>query len=403
MPETTTAIRFASSVSTAADPTAAVAEVSDQLRPQLTMPVDLVVVFATTEHRDHLGTIRDRLTETLKPRALIGCIAQGVVGVQREVEQGPAVSVLAGTLPGASLHPFQCDQADWHSIMDAPQRLREVVMGPHNEQTPRCVLLLADPFTTPLLKFLPALDEALPSTIVAGGIASGAQNAGESRLLLDDRIVHEAAVGLSIAGDVDVQSTVSQGCRPVGEPMVITRAKRHIVQELGGRNALEALQEMAQSLSEQDQQLLHDNGLLVGRVVNEYKQRFGRGDFVVRGLVGVDQDQGYIAIGDPQVRTGQTIQFHVRDQETAVQDLAMMLDLQKVHGPGAGALLFTCNGRGLNLFDEPDTDANLIHSALGPMPLAGLFAAGEIGPLGAEHTSFIHGHTASLVVFRNPE
>ncbi len=236
---------------------------------------------------------------------------------------------------------------------------------------------------------------------MVGGIASGGEEVGENRLMLDDAILEEGAVGLSLSGDIDVQTTVSQGCRPIGQPFVITKAKRHVVQQLGGHNALQVIQEMAQELDEEDQQLVHDNGLLVGRVINEYKQRFGRGDFVVRGLIGVDQDQGYIAIGDPQVRIGQTIQFHVRDQKTAAEDLAMVLDLQKVHGPGAGGLLFTCNGRGTNLFDAPDTDANLIHGALGEMPLAGIFAAGELGPLGSEQTSFVHGHTASLVVFRS--
>ena len=332
----------------------------------------------------------------------MGCTTQGVVGVQQELEEGPALSVLAGVLPGATLTPFRADRPDWSELLASPTHLRETLQGATPDEPARAVLLLADPFTTPLVKLLPALDEALPGAPVVGGLASAGSEEGENRLLLDDAILTEGAVGVTLAGDVDVQTTVSQGCRPIGAPMVITRAKRHIVQELGGTNALQAIQEMVQELDEEDQQLVHDNGLLVGRVVNEYKQRFGRGDFVVRGLIGVDQEQGYIAIGDPQVRTGQTIQFHVRDQKTACEDLAMMLDLQQVYGPGAGALLFTCNGRGTNLFEEPDTDVNLIHSALGEMPLAGFFAAGEIGPLGSEPTNFVHGHTASLIVFRNP-
>lgn len=401
MPDTQTAIRFASAVSAADTATAAVAEVIEALRDTLTAPVDLVAVFASTGYRDEIELIRDRLREALNPQAIIGCTARGVLGVQQELEEGPALSVLAGTLPGATLHTFRCDRPDWPEVLASPTRLREEVQGGMPEGEARAVMLLVDPFTTPLVKLLPALDEAAPGAAVVGGIASGGEEAGDNRLLLDDAVLDRGAVGVTVAGDIDVQTTVSQGCRPIGQPMVITRAKRHVVQQLGGRNALQAIQDMAQELEEEDQQLIHDNGLLVGRVINEYKPRFGRGDFVVRGLVGVDQDQGYIAIGDPEVRVGQTVQFHVRDQKTAVEDLAMMLDLQRVHGPAAGGLLFTCNGRGTSLFDQPDTDVNLIHNALGPMPLAGFFAAGELGPLGPELASFVHGHTASLIVFRS--
>ena len=405
MPETQTAIRFASAVSAVESTGAALDELIDTLQQQLTQPVDLVVVFATAEHREGFEQIRDRLRAAFSPQTLIGCSAQGVVGVQRELEEGPAISVLAGALPGARLTPFRADRPDWHELLASPTQLREALQGvdapEHEPEETRGVVLLADPFTTPLVKLLPAMDEALPGAAVVGGIASAAGEAGENRLIVDDAILTEGAVGVSITGDVDVQTTVSQGCRPVGKPMIITRAKRHIVQELGGRNALEALQAMVQELEDEDQQLIQDNGLLVGRVIDEYKQRFGRGDFVVRGLIGVDEEQGYLAIGDPQVRVGQTVQFHVRDEQTALEDLSMMLDAQKVHGPGAGALLFTCNGRGTNLFDEPGTDVTAIHKALGPMPLAGFFAAGELGPLGPRLESYVHGHTASLIVFRN--
>ncbi len=166
MPDTQTAIRFASAVSTAESPTAAVEQVIDALRDQLTAPVDLVAVFATPEHRDDLDLIRDRLREAFAPAALIGCSAAGVVGVQREFETGPALSVLAGTLPGATVHPFRCDQPEWHEALDSPAHLREIVQGPHASshatEPAKAIIMLADPFSTPLIKLLPALDDAMP-------------------------------------------------------------------------------------------------------------------------------------------------------------------------------------------------------------------------------------------------
>jgi len=179
------------------------------------------------------------------------------------------------------------------------------------------------------------------------------------------------------------------------------RASATSCRSWGGRNALAVIQEMLREVPERDTQMVQSNGLLVGRVINEYKGHFGRGDFLIRGVVGVDQEAGYIAIGDPQIRVGQTIQFHVRDQRTAEEDFQLLLEAQKLHGDAGGALLFSCNGRGTRLFDHPDADATMIHHALGDLPLAGFFAAGEIGPVGKEN--FVHGHTASLVVFRADE
>jgi small ligand-binding sensory domain FIST len=262
----------------------------------------------------------------------------------------------------------------------------------------KLILLLADPFSTPISKMLPLFNRGFPQTPIIGGMASAAAKPGDNRLLYNGRVLEQGAVGLLMSGRIDVQCTVSQGCRPIGKPLVITKSQRHVVQQLSGRNALEVVQEMVRKLSAEDRQLVQSHGLLVGRVINEYKSRFGRGDFLIRSISGVDEESGYIGVADTAVRTGQTVQFQVRDKQTAEQDLAFLLEAQKLHGQAGAALLFSCNGRGTRLFDEPDTDARILRQALGPVPLVGCFAAGEIGPVGEEN--FLHGHTVSLVTFR---
>lgn len=389
-------IRFASTLSCAPDTDAAARAAGDELAEELGGRADLVIAFVSAEHAGAIDRVRARIAEPLEAQVVLACTTQGAIGVRREVEQGPVMSVLAGRLPGVALCPLSYEHLDWPDVLEAPATLR-AALGDHAEHC-RAVLMLADPFSTPMVRVLPAFGAALPGVPVVGGMASAGRKPRENRLLLGDTVLTEGAVGVAVAGPVDVQTTVSQGCRPIGRPMVITRAKRHVVQELGGRPALRAVQEMVQGLDAADQALVQATGLRVGRVVNEYKQRFGRGDFLIRELVGVDPDAGYLAIGDPQVRAGQTIQFHVRDQRAAAEDFAMMLGAQKVYGPPAGAMLFSCNGRGSRLFDEPDTDARLVHDALGDVPLAGFFAAGELGPIG--DASFVHGHTVSLLTFR---
>ncbi len=264
----------------------------------------------------------------------------------------------------------------------------------------RTIIMLADPFSTPITRLLPAItgyggpQRPIP---VVGGMSSGASQPGHNALVIDDTLVRNGAVGVTVSGKVAVDIIVSQGCRPIGKPIVVTKAKGNVIQELGGRQALDCVQEMAGELGEEERELL-SAGLLVGTVINEYKDRFGRGDFLVRNILGYDKQHGAIAVGD-MPRVGQTVQFHVRDAETAHEDLQLLLDGQQHDDTPLGALLVTCNGRGSRLFEDEDSrDVQTIRSRLGEIPLAGFFAAGEIGPIGDE--SFLHGHTASLAIFR---
>lgn len=396
-------LRFASAVSDAPLTADAQRQVLDALSAELDgAGADLIMVFTTMHHGEALKRICDDLQAALQPRVIVGCTCGGVIGVKRELQEGPGLSVLAGVMPGAALQGFSYEQIDWPAVMDAPSALRDTInlSGDPNDtgDGPRAILLLADPFSTPMVTLLPAFTSAFGPVPVIGGLASGAAESGRNRLVLDGVEMRDGAVGVAIGGKIDVQTTVSQGCRAVGEPMVITRSRRHVVQELGGRNPLMALRQMVAHMDPEDRELIQHNGLHVGRVINEYKSRFGRGDFLIRNMIGVDADDGYLAIGDTRVRTGQTIQFHLRDARSAEDDLKMMLAAQQVHGEAAGALLFSCTGRGTHLFDREHADAMMVHDALGDVPLAGFFCAGEIGPIGGQ--SYLHGHTACLAVFR---
>ena len=394
---------FASAMSDVADTDAAAGELLYTLTKTLGEPrADLVILFATPHHTDGFAAACDRIAEALNPRVILGCTHNGVIGVKQEWQDGPGISALAGIMPGALLKSFSYEQIDIPAVLDAPAALRSTIHfndGPANtDAQPRAIFLFADPFSTPMVRLLPAFNEAFGPTPVLGGMASGAVEPGRNRLVLDGQAMRDGAVGVAIAGDIDIQTTVSQGCRPVGEPLVITKSHRHIVQSLGGRNPLLVMRELAADLSREDRELIQTNGLHVGRVINEYKSRFGRGDFLIRNMVGVDAEEGFIAIGDTRVRTGQTIQFHLRDAKSAEDDLRMMLNAQRVHGRAAGALLLSCTGRGVNLFNKPHADAQMVHDALGPVPLAGAFCAGEIGPIADQN--HLHGHTACLAVFR---
>jgi small ligand-binding sensory domain FIST len=345
---------------------------------------DLVVCFASTHHVGAFEDIAPALQNILEPRVLIGGTAVAVVGGSHEVEENPALTLFAARFEDASLTPVT-------------MRLQETPDGaaltgwPVFDRPPASLLLFADPFTFPVDAFLQRVNRDLPGLQIIGGLASAAGGPGGNRLALDDRVVDEGAVGVFVDGGIDVRTLVSQGCRPIGRPYVVTRAEQNLIGELAGKSAIERLQELAGAASEEERELLR-RGLHVGLVVDEHKPEFGRGDFLVRNLLGADQDSGALAVGE-QVSVGQTVQFHVRDAAAADEDLREMLS-----GVDAdAALLFTCNGRGRHLFAVPDHDAGMVEKLLGPIPLAGAFCAGEIGPVGGRN--FLHGFTASLALF----
>jgi small ligand-binding sensory domain FIST len=258
---------------------------------------------------------------------------------------------------------------------------------------PQALLLLGDPYTfrvEALFDRLAGRGDGLP---VLGGMASAALGPGGNRLALDDRIHTTGAVGALIGPGVELSTVVSQGCRPIGRPLVVTKSERNIVYELAGQPALERLLEMVRDgMPERDIQLINQ-GLHLGLVIDEHKADFGRGDFLVRNVIGADQSNGAIAVGDA-VDLGTTVQFHVRDAASADEDLHQLLVPRKADG----ALLFTCNGRGSRLFATPNHDASVVDEELGDPPVAGFFAAGELGPVGGRN--FMHGFTASLGLFR---
>lgn len=397
MPQTTTTMRFASAISQAETSEAAIDSALHDIADQMAgLPVDLLIITMTFHHAEVADHIVDQAMTLLTPAAMIGTTAGGVVANGIEVEGDPAITLLAAHLPGAAMNTFTYNDLDWPASAQAPHDLRHNLMGDLYEDEPKLVMMFADPFSVPMSKLLPTLDKATDGAPVVGGMASGALEPNGNRMLIDGRALTEGAVGVVLTGNLSVETTVSQGCRPIGHPLVITQCNKNLIQQLGGQNVMQVVREMTEQLDTENRMLMQQ-GLLVGRVINEYKDRFGRGDFLIRNVLGAAKDESYIAVSD-FVKVGQTVQFHVRDKRTAEEDLHLLLDAQKLHGPPAGVFLCTCNGRGTGMYEQPDRETTIIAQHLGDVPLTGFFAAGEIGPIG--HNNFVHGFTASMALFR---
>ncbi|MHB8621083.1 MAG: FIST signal transduction protein [Chloroflexota bacterium] len=356
----------------------------------------LAFVFASAAYRAAFPDLLRRVKQTTRAGLVVGCTGQGIIGPEQEIEDQPSLSLLALHLPGATLRPFhltqallvqaQADPTFWHAHTGVdPVELN-------------AWLLLADPFHLDCEALLESLGAAYPGVPIVGGLASGDPGDRSTALFLDEQVLDQGAVAVALGGQYTVRAVVSQGCDPIGDAWIITAAHGNVIDQISQRPAYEVLVETVRALPPEKRERASRN-LLVGLAMDEYKDSFGRGDFLIRNLMGADPAGGAVAI-NAYPRVGQTIQFQIRDAAAADEDLRHLLNV--VHqdlSPAslAGALLCSCNGRGQGLFGVPDHDARAVAQQLGPVPLAGFFCNGEIGPVGKKN--LLHGFTASLALF----
>lgn len=371
---------FAASLSEHPVAADAVGEVLGTLLERHGTEPDLAVVFVSASHTEFVGEIVGAIRSVLRPAHLIGAAASSVIGGGREAEQVPSLSVFAAW--GTRTASVRLETSE------TPEGVAVVGM-PSDIEDGATLVLLADPSTFPTQPFVDGTGSLRPDLTIVGGLASWADERG--CILLRDGAVHrDGAVGVVIPRDSVVGPVVSQGCRPIGEPMTVTAAERNFLLELAGKPAVQRLDELVESLAPEDRARL-SSGVQLGTVVDETRDDFDQGDFLVRSVLGADRGRGVLAVGS-EVSVGATVQFHVRDAVAAHQDLESRL----AGIEGDGALVFTCNGRGRSLFGVDDHDATTVAELVDTWAVAGMSCAGEIGPLAG--ASRLHAFTAAVLV-----
>jgi small ligand-binding sensory domain FIST len=350
-------------------------------------PCDVALVFAGQDNLEHAAAGLDAVHDRLHPAALAGCGAQGVVGTGREVEAGGVV-VWAASLREGSARPFHLE-----ALPTAEGKL--AITGMPDLGDDEALVMFVDPYTFPAESLLGEMASLAPGVPVVGGLAA-AESAAAS-LFHDGTVAQMGAVGVLLS-DVAVNCTVSQGASPIGPEMVVTASDGNVIEELASQPALDRVMHAVRHELSADEQGLATQGLLVGIVIDENRPEYDRGDFLVRGLLSVDEQDRTITVGE-RVRVGQTVRLHVRDATSADVDLRSALEraARELDGPAAGALMFTCNGRGSHMFGSAGHDAGALADEIGGAPAAGFFCAGEIGPVGRR--SFVHGFSTSVALF----
>lgn len=390
-------MQFASAIARSGDPKIALEQLlagPDGIDATFTRGMaDLVLVYVSEHFADEFTELIEKLTSAIPNALMIGCTAEGTIGGGQELERMPSVSLFVASLPGVTIRPFSLKQAQYVSFAELADWERVLGVSPDSNAT---IIAHADPFAFDVMGFVDSINEMYPGSPLLGGIASGGSAPGENRLIADGRILNEGIVGVSLTGNLNVDTVVSQGCRPIGKPFVVTAAERNIMMQLGGRSPLEQLKNVLEELPERDRDLA-SRSLFVGRVIDEYKEQFERGDFLIHNIIGLDRESGALAIAGP-VRVGTTVHFHTRDATTADEDLRQALAPHENSGV-RGAVLYDCNGRGTRMWKTPNHDVSVLREIVGTVPVGGFFCGGEFGPIGG--TNFVHGFTASIGLFRD--
>ncbi|MEW6494001.1 MAG: FIST N-terminal domain-containing protein [Cyanobacteriota bacterium] len=409
-------IQWVNALSSCPSLEAAVKEVVDRTQQSLTANPDLGLVFISSAYASEYPRLMPLLQERLSVPTLIGCGGSGIIGMNaqgeaKEIEGEPALSLSLAHLPDIKVHTFHIPGDELPDLDSSPDAWVDLI-GVSPQEQPHFILL-AEPSSS-VNDLLQGLDFAYPGSITVGGLTSANAMGAPSGLFCNYKLHREGTVGVALSGNIAIETIVAQGCRPIGQTYQVTACERNILLELAeqentgeltselkSRPPLEVLRDLIQNLSEADRQLAQ-HSLFVGVARDEFKQKLGHGDFLIRVLLGVDPRVGAIAIGD-RVRPGQRIQFHLRDARTSEEDLELLLQRyqQECHDTteASGALLFACMGRGEGLYGKPDFDSRLFRRYLNPIQLGGFFCNGEIGPVGG--STFLHGYTSVFGICRS--
>jgi len=358
---------------------------------------DVVLAFAAGHDAGSLASLPDLLRPWLGDGLLVGCNGGGVIGDRREIEDGPALTLLAGLLTEVEVTVVHLEQA----ALPAVTATREAwwrLIGVRPEAEPGFTLI-ADPYSFDAEHCVRGLDRAYPGSVVLGGLTSAAAQPGQACLLAESDLYRSGALLIAWSGDIELDAVVAQGCRPVGDPLFVTAADGNRIRELDGRSPREALGQLFASLGERERDIFNARQLFIGLALPGPRQVVGPGDFLTREVVGLDADTGELVIG-ARAAPHSVVQFQLRDADASAADLARELERHRAANPitPAAALMFSCIGRGTNLYEVPNRDSGLLRRAFGELPLGGLFCAGEIGPV--QGATFLHGHTTVFGLIR---
>jgi len=354
----------------------------ESCREEIGGPSTIAFVFISNDWANSLDELIEIVQVYGHTAHVVGCTSESLICTGEEHEDTSGCSLLFLSLPDTKVEVLTMEE------YEAEAETLSLGVKPREDAS---WITLCNPRLMHAEAWMLAWNEAVNQAPTFGGLAGG-NDPTEFRVFHNHSHRDLAVVAVQLQGGIRVEGVVSQGCRPIGEPYTITQVDDNQLIQIASRKAFEVLEATVKGLSEREKIAAQGN-LFVGLAMSEYVDEFKRGDFLVRNILGGDPEAGILAVG-AYPRTGQTVQFQIRDKEAASDDLREMCQSKMTESgsPFAG-LLFSCSGRGQSLFKVPNHDAALIADTFGRVPLTGFFCNGEIGPIGS--SNFLHGYTAS--------
>jgi small ligand-binding sensory domain FIST len=358
---------------------------------------DLVIAFVSAHHAPRYEAVTELIRREFDGAFLFGCCAGGVIGGGREIEDHASVSLTGALLPGVRLKGTHLDAAQVPPVYAEPRVWEETLRMTANQQP--SFLVLADPFSFETETFLRGLDRVFPRAPKIGGLASGARQVGGSVLYLGNEVFRSGCISLALTGNIEIDTVVAQGCRPIGDPLFVTSAHENLIRELDGRTPRDVMAELFEKLPIMDRDVFSQS-LFIGLAMKTDVSEYVPGDFLIRNIMGMDPQSGALWV-NAEIPAKSVVQFHLRDATTSAFDLERTLTAyrasQMIDGD-AGALLFSCEGRGSGLYGQSDHDSNAFRRLVADVPIGGFFCSGEIGPVA--DATYLHGYTSAFAVFR---
>lgn len=358
---------------------------------------DLLIAFVSAEHAPRFDAVSELLRREFESAFLFGCCAGGVIGGGREIEDRAGLSLTGALLPGVRVKGTHLDAAQVPPVL-AEARIWEDMLRITANQQPS-FLVLSDPFSFETEAYVKGLDRVFPLSPKIGGLASGARQVGGTALYLGNEVHRSGSITLALTGNIDIDTIVAQGCRSIGEPMFVTSAHENLIRELDGHPPRDVLADLFEKLPPSDRDLLSQS-LFMGLAMRADASVYMPGDFLIRNILGMDPQSGALWV-NANVPSNSVVQFHLRDAAASALDLERTLRSYGASHPvaaDAGALLFSCTGRGAGLYGQPDHDSNAFRRIVADVPIGGFFCSGEIGPI--QSATYVHGYTSAFAVFR---
>jgi len=360
---------------------------------------DLAMIFFTADHAGHQRELVTAVIRTVGTDCVVGSSAAGVLTGEGEIEGsgGIAVLVIAGeeiigrpfifqplkgneTNLGASFGEFLAKTQEQNSLM----------------------VLLPDTYNgnpQPLLRSM-ASNAGFHPVIGAGSTENGA--AGATFQLCGDKLASNSIAGAYLSGAFDAHIDITQGCQPISEPMMITKAEGNLIHEINDHPAIEVFAKLLKGpLAEDLRRALMV--LFVGLPADRQENSVAAGKYLVRNIIGLDPEKGILGVAE-EVSAGEAMIFAMRDGQRARDDLAQMLYRQVEMLGGkkpAFGLYFNCCARGSSLYGLPGIDSAYIAQALGDFPLIGMFGGYELAPLGQTNHLFAYTGVLALITERD--